>query len=240
MGDATLILSMLPWAWSMASLALFRFSSASEMEALIRCAARLDVLLQLRKHALGLVQGEIIFAGIDGADQFIFLYIQLSAPYVEPGFQESDFVLSRHHFRIGLGLGDLLFGLQQLGAILIKLEMLLARIKLHHQFAFLDGLSGVQQVRELQGAPADGRRNQHFRMAGAQFAGDDRPSCRDRRASRSPVGTLSPATAGEAWRTAATTPTTAQSTTANTAHVMARLLLIFSFSSWISLDASTP
>ena len=139
---------------------------------LVRDAPGFHVLLQFGEYALRLFQCQIVFPCINGADQFVLLHIQFGAPYVETRFEQRDLVLSRNYRRIGLRLGNLLFGLQQLGTVLIQLEMLLGGIELHHQFALLDGRASVQQMRDLQRASADRRRDHHLRMAGPQFAGE--------------------------------------------------------------------
>ena len=85
--------------------------------------------------------------------------------------EQSDLVLGCEDDGIGLGLGDFLFGLQELGVILLQLVVLLAGIKGKNNISLFDHSTGACQFGDLQGVAADGWCGEHELMAGMEFSG---------------------------------------------------------------------
>ena len=96
-----------------------------------------------------LVERKLIFLGVNGADEFVFLHFELGAPDIKARLEERDLILRGLDCSIVFGFDNVLLSLQKLGAALFQLVNLFARIKLDHHIALFDRSSGVEKFRNV-------------------------------------------------------------------------------------------
>src|SRR6185437_465909 len=97
-----------------------------------------------------LIKCELVFLGVDGADQLVLLHFELGLSNVETGLEESNIVLRPLHGSIGLRFQNVLLGLMQFRATLLKHIMLLGGIEFDDDIALPHDCARVEKMGDLQ------------------------------------------------------------------------------------------
>ena len=165
------MLSMFRCAVSIISRALFRFSSATAIEArLVASRDGRSVSSWASRRFASSSVSRFFLASTALSSSLACAWRQLGAPHIEPRRQQRHLVLRLLHHDIGAQLGNLLLRLLELRARLREPFGLLAQIELDHHISRLDGGAGAHDVKDLK-RTANRRRHQSSRADRPQLAG---------------------------------------------------------------------
>ena len=126
-------LSMICWARCMASIAFWRFSCATAIDAWLFAARDLTSSLSCASRRCASSSDSTFFCAATAAMNSLPITSSSAAAHVELRREQRDVVLRLLHGGVGRHLRDFLLGLGNFRLRLLERELLIGRIELHHR-----------------------------------------------------------------------------------------------------------